>query len=149
VFPDAVSISGDTPEDKRRKMIDDFKAGRAEGADFKAEDSGVWPEFAGVHAAIFSGLKDSLRRILPGRQTKQSHRIISTVARAYTSGLELEVPFVDNVLRKAGRVESDTAERGSAFQGNSQCRFLMIAVGITSITAIAFRICWKQCQKTA
>ena len=53
---------------------------------------------------IFSGLKDSYEEFY--QCVKRSNRIGSTrPLNVHIPVTELEVPFVDNVLRKAGRVE--------------------------------------------
>jgi len=48
---------------------------------------------------------------------KRSNRIGSTrPLNVHIPVTELEMPFVDNVLRKAGRVESDTIEQEKLFK---------------------------------
>lgn len=115
VFPDAVSISGDTPEDKRRQMIDDFKAGRVKVLISKPKILGFGLNLQVCTRQVFSGLKDSYEEYY--QAVKRSNRIGSSrPLHVHIPVTELEVPFVDNVLRKAGRVESDTAEQEVLFK---------------------------------
>ena len=115
VFPNAVSISGDTPEDKRRQMIDDFKAGRVKVLISKPKILGFGLNLQVCTRQVFSGLKDSYEEYY--QAVKRSNRIGSSrPLHVHIPVTELEVPFVDNVLRKAGRVESDTAEQEVLFK---------------------------------
>jgi hypothetical protein len=64
---------------------------------------------------IFSGIKDSYEEFY--QAVKRSNRIGSTKPlNVHIPVTELEVPFVDNVLRKAGRVQQDTEEQESLFK---------------------------------
>ena len=64
---------------------------------------------------IFSGLKDSFEEFY--QAVKRSNRIGSTrPLNVHIPVTELEVPFVDNVLRKAHRVEQDTKEQEELFK---------------------------------
>lgn len=64
---------------------------------------------------IFSGLKDSYEEFY--QAVKRSNRIGSTKPlNVHIPVTELEVPFVDNVLRKADRVEADTKEQEALFK---------------------------------
>jgi hypothetical protein len=83
LFPDAVSVSGDTKEEKRQKAINDFKSGHVKILITKPKILGF-----GLNLQICT-------------------RIPVT---------ELEVPFVDNVLRKADRVEEDTRQQELLFK---------------------------------
>ena len=64
---------------------------------------------------VFSGLKDSYEEFY--QAVKRSNRIGSTLPlNVHIPVTELESPFVDNVLRKADRVESDTKEQEALFK---------------------------------
>jgi superfamily II DNA or RNA helicase len=115
LFPDAVSISGDTPEDKRQTGIDRFKAGEAKVLITKPKILGFGLNLQVCTRQIFSGLKDSYEEFY--QAVKRSNRIGSTKPlNVHIPVTELEVPFIDNVLRKADRVEADTLEQERMFK---------------------------------
>ena len=115
MFPDAVSISGDTPEDKRQLGIDAFKRGDNRILISKAKILGFGLNLQICTRQVFSGLKDSYEEFY--QCVKRSNRINSTKPlNVHIPVTELEIPFVDNVLRKAGRVESDTKEQEVLFK---------------------------------
>jgi len=115
MFPDAVSISGDTPEDKRQKGIDAFKRGNVKVLISKPKILGFGLNLQICTRQVFSGLKDSYEEFY--QAVKRSNRIGSTLPlNVHIPVTELEVPFVDNVLRKAGRVQSDTEQQEQLFK---------------------------------
>lgn len=115
VFPGAVSISGDTPMEKRREGIAAFKSGAAKVLISKPKVLGFGLNLQVCTRQIFSGLKDSYEEFY--QAVKRSNRIGSTrPLNVHIPVTELEVPFVDNVLAKAHRVESDTAEQEALFR---------------------------------
>lgn len=114
-FPDAVSISGDTPEDKRQQYIDDFKGGRVKVLISKPKILGFGLNLQVCTRQVFSGLKDSYEEYY--QAVKRSNRIGSTRAlNVHIPVTELEMPFVENVLRKASRVEDDTRQQEELFR---------------------------------
>lgn len=114
VFPDAVSISGDTPEDQRANRIEAFKTGRAKILISKPRILGFGLNLQICTRQVFSGLKDSYEEFY--QAVKRSNRIGSTKPlNVHIPVTELEMPFVDNVLRKAYRVEADTREQEALF----------------------------------
>lgn len=115
VFPEAVSVSGDTPEHIRQKMIDDFKSGSVRVLITKPKILGFGINLHVCTRQVFSGLKDSYEEYY--QAVKRSNRIGSTrPLNVHIPVTELEMPFVDNVLRKAARVESDTREQEELFK---------------------------------
>lgn len=114
-FPEFVSISGDTPEQKRQEYIDDFKSGKVKGLISKPKILGFGLNLQVCTRMIFSGLKDSYEEYW--QAVKRANRVGSTrELNVHIPVTELEVPFVDNVLRKADRVESDTREQEKLFR---------------------------------
>jgi len=106
-FPDAVSISGDTKESDRQAMIDRFKSGEVKTLITKPKILGFGLNLQVCTRQVWSGLKDSYEEYYQG--VKRSNRIGSTrPLNVHIPVTELEVPFVENVLRKADRVEHDT-----------------------------------------
>lgn len=114
-FPEAVSISGDTPEDKRQAGIEAFKCGSAKVLISKPKILGFGLNLQICTRQIFSGLKDSYEEYY--QAVKRSNRIGSTKPlNVHIPVTELEMPFVENVLRKASRVEADTREQEELFK---------------------------------
>jgi superfamily II DNA or RNA helicase len=114
-FPDAVSISGDTPEDKRRLAIERFKSGDVKILISKPKILGFGLNLQVCTRQVFSGLKDSYEEYY--QAVKRSNRIGSTKPlNVHIPVTELEMPFVENVLRKASRVEADTREQEELFK---------------------------------
>ena len=114
-FPDAVSISGDTKESDRQTMIDRFKSGEVKTLITKPKILGFGLNLQVCTRQVWSGLKDSYEEYYQG--VKRSNRIGSTrPLNVHIPVTELEVPFVENVLRKADRVEHDTNEQMRLFK---------------------------------
>lgn len=114
-FPDAVSVSGDTTEAKRELAIEQFKSGEKKILITKPKILGFGLNLQICTRQVWSGLKDSYEEYYQG--VKRSNRIGSTKPlNVHIPVTELEVPFVENVLRKASRVESDTNEQMQLFK---------------------------------
>lgn len=115
LFPDAVNISGDTREAVREEGIDRFKNGTAKVLITKPKILGFGLNLQICTRQIFSGLKDSYEEFY--QAVKRSNRIGSTrPLNVHIPVTELEVPFVDNVLRKAANIEADTAAQEQLFK---------------------------------
>lgn len=114
-FPDAVSVSGGTPEAKRELAIQQFKSGEKKILITKPKILGFGLNLQICTRQVWSGLKDSYEEYYQG--VKRSNRIGSTKPlNVHIPVTELEVPFVENVLRKSSRVESDTNEQMRLFK---------------------------------
>ncbi len=114
-FPEAASISGDTPEDTRRRVIHQFKTGEVKVLISKPKILGFGLNMQICTRQVFSGLKDSYEEFC--QAVKRSNRVGSTKPLdVHIPVTELEVPFVENVLRKAHRVEQDTREQEELFK---------------------------------
>lgn len=115
LFPDAVSVSGATKEADREIAVDRFKSGDARILITKPKILGFGLNLQVCTRQVFSGLKDSYEEFY--QAVKRSNRIGSTrPLNVHIPVTELEVPFVDNVLRKADRVEADTREQEELFK---------------------------------
>ena len=115
VFPDAASISGDTPEDTRIQLVNDFKAGRVKQLISKAKILGFGLNLQIAKKMVFSGLQDSYEEYW--QCVKRANRIGSTEALdVHIPVTELEEPMVQNVMRKATRVQRDTEEQERVFK---------------------------------
>ena len=114
-FPDAVSVSGATSEANRELAIEQFKSGEKKVLITKCKILGFGLNLQVCTRQIWSGLNDSYEDFYQG--IKRSNRIGSTKPlNVHIPVTELEVPFVENVLRKSGRVESDTNEQMKLFK---------------------------------
>jgi SNF2 family DNA or RNA helicase len=114
-FPDAVSISGATSQADREIGIDRFKAGDARILISKPKVLGFGLNLQIATRQVFSGLKDSYEEFY--QAVKRSNRIGSTrPLNVHIPVTELEMAFVDNVLRKSDRVEADTKEQEELFK---------------------------------
>lgn len=116
LFPDAINITGSTPIDERVEGIERFKTGDCRVLISKPKILGFGLNLQVATRQIFSGLKDSYEEFY--QAVKRSNRIGSTKPlNVHIPVTELEIPFLDNVLAKAKRVESDTAEQEALFKG--------------------------------
>lgn len=114
-FPEFASIDGSTKIEVRRQAINAFKAGELRGIITKPKVMGFGLNLQICTRQVFSGLKDSYEEFY--QAVKRSNRIGSSrELNVHIPVTELEVPFVDNVLRKAKRVEQDTREQEELFK---------------------------------
>lgn len=114
-FPDAVSVSGATKESAREKAIDMFQSGDARILITKPKILGFGLNLQIATRQIFSGIKDSYEEFY--QAVKRSNRIGSTnPLNVHIPVTELEMPFIDNVLSKAKRVEEDTEQQETLFK---------------------------------
>jgi hypothetical protein len=114
-FPEFSSVDGSTKIEQRRTAISEFKAGISRGIITKPKVMGFGLNLQICTRQVFSGLKDSYEEFY--QAVKRSNRIGSDKPlNVHIPVTELEVPFVDNVLRKAHRVEQDTREQEELFK---------------------------------
>lgn len=114
-LPDAESISGKTPEDKRHEIVQRFIAGETKTIITKPKILGFGLNLQVATRQVFSGIKDSYEEFY--QAVKRSNRVGSTrPLNVHIPVTELEVPFVENVLAKAERVEADTKEQEQIFK---------------------------------
>jgi hypothetical protein len=115
VLPDAASIDGDTPQDERQRLVEEFKAGRVKVLITKPKILGFGLNLQVCTRQVFSGLQDSYEEYY--QAVKRSNRIGSTKPlNVHIPVSDVERPMVDNVLRKARRVEADTREQEALFR---------------------------------
>lgn len=111
----SASISGDTPEEDRAKIIADFKARRVRVLVTKPKILGFGLNLQVCTRQVFSTLQDSYEEFY--QAVKRSNRYGSTrPLNVHIPVTELEWPMVQNVLRKADRVQSDTEEQERIFR---------------------------------
>jgi len=114
-FPDAISIRGETPYEERLESLKAFKAGQIKQLISKPKILGFGQNLQIVTRQLFSTLQDSYEEYY--QAVKRSNRVGSTkplnVHIPYT---DIELPMIDNVLRKAAMVEHDTREQERIFK---------------------------------
>lgn len=115
VFPEAASLAGDTPFDKRQAFIDEFKAGRRRVLISKPKILGFGLNLHIATRQVFSGLQDSYEQFY--QAVKRSNRIGSTrPLHVHIPVSEIERPMVQTVLAKANRIAKDTNEQERVFR---------------------------------
>jgi superfamily II DNA or RNA helicase len=115
VLPEAASIDGNTPVEERQRIVDDFKAGRVRVLISKPKILGFGLNLQACTRQVFSGLQDSYEEYY--QAVKRSNRIGSTTPlNVHIPVSDIERPMVENVLRKARRVEADTREQEAMFR---------------------------------
>jgi hypothetical protein len=119
VIPGAGSIDGSTPPEERQRLVDDFKAGRVRVLISKPKILGFGLNLQVCTRQVFSGLQDSYEEYY--QAVKRSNRVGSTrPLNVHIPITEVERPMVDNVLRKARRVDADTREQEAMFRDSSK-----------------------------
>lgn len=115
VIPDSVSISGSTPHDERRIAIDRFKRGEVRTLITKPKILGFGLNLQCCTRQVFSGLNDSYESYY--QAVKRSNRVGSTKPLdVHIPVTEAERPLIESVLRKANRIDADTAEQQALFR---------------------------------
>lgn len=115
LFPDAASIQGSTPMDKRIELIDDFKSGRRKVLISKPKVLGFGLNLQIATRQIFSSLIDSYEQYY--QAVKRSNRIGSTEElHVHIPILDVERPMVETVLNKSSMVMADTLEQERIFK---------------------------------
>lgn len=108
------SMSGKTKMKDRHEMIARFKSGQQRVLISKPRILGFGLNLQVATRQVFSGLQDSYEQFY--QAVKRSNRIGSTKPlNVHVPVTELELPMVENVLRKADRVESDSKEQEQLF----------------------------------
>lgn len=114
-FPDAESIRGETPYEKRLQSIERFKSGESKVLISKPKILGFGLNLQIATRQVFSGLQDSYESFY--QAVKRSNRIGSTKPlNVHIPVTDVEIPMVQNVLRKADRVQSDAEEQERLFR---------------------------------
>ncbi len=113
-FPDAAVIDGNTPHKTRVELIADFQQRRRMVLITKPKILGFGLNLQVATRQIFSGLQDSYEQYY--QAVKRSNRVGSTMPlNVHIPVTDAEMPMVQNVLRKAQRVQKDTDEQERIF----------------------------------
>ena len=115
MFPEAASIRGETPHEKRLTLIDEFKSGERRILISKPKVLGFGLNLQVATRHVFSGIQDSYESYY--QAVKRSNRVGSTKPlNVHIPITEVEEPMLANVLRKAAMVQSDTEEQERIFK---------------------------------
>ncbi len=115
LFPDAASIAGKTPYETRAKLLDEFIAGKRNKMISKSDCLGFGLNLQVATRQLFSSINDSYEDFV--QAILRSNRVGSTRdLNVHIPVTEIERPIVDNVLRKASRVQADTDEQEQVFK---------------------------------
>ena len=115
LFPDAASIQGKTPRDKRWELIKGFQERRYHTIISKADCMGYGLNLQVATRHVFSACDDSAEDFI--QCLKRSNRIGSTLPlNAHFPISEIERPLMDNCMRKVRRINEDTAEQERIFK---------------------------------
>jgi len=118
-IPSAASIDGATKQEDRERIVEDFKAGRVKTLITKPKILGFGLNLQTCTRQVFSGLQDSYEEYY--QAVKRSNRVGSTKPlNVHIPVSDVERPMVENVLRKARRVEADTREQEDIFRESSK-----------------------------
>jgi hypothetical protein len=115
VFPDAASITGATPIERRLELIEDFKAGRRKVMISKPKILGLGLNLHIATRQVFSGLQDSYEAYW--QAVKRSNRVGSTrPLNVHIPITDIERPMIETVLAKAKRIQEDTEVQEQLFR---------------------------------
>ena len=115
VIPGAASISGSTPMEKRAEIVADFQAGKIKTIVTKPKLLGFGLNLQVCTRQVFSSLHDSYEEF--HQAVKRSNRVGSSrPLNVHVPVTDVELPMVENVLRKAERIQRDTEEQERIFQ---------------------------------
>ena len=119
VFPEAVNITGATPHETRLEGIQRFVSGSANVLISKPSILGFGLNLQVATRQVFSGIRDSYESFW--QAVKRSNRVGSTrPLNVHIPVTEIERHFIENVLRKAGRVEEDAREQERLFRERAE-----------------------------
>jgi hypothetical protein len=117
-FPDAGSIRGETPYEKRMEIIESFKSGELRVLISKPKVLGFGLNLQIATRQVFSGLQDSYESFY--QAVKRSNRIGSKLPlNVHIPVTSIEMPMIETVLKKAKMVQADTEMQEQIFRRNS------------------------------
>lgn len=115
LFPDAGSIAGKTPDEKREDIIDAFKLRKIDKLISKPKVLGFGLNLQVCTRMVFSTCQDSWEEFY--QAVKRANRVGSTMPlHVYLPVTPVERPMMENVLRKAKMIEQDTQEQEALFR---------------------------------
>lgn len=114
-IPDAASIDGSTPDEKRQELVYAFKSGEIKTLITKPKILGFGMNLQVATRQIFSACDDSYEEFY--QAVKRSNRVGSTrPLNVHLPVTQIERVQMENVLRKAAMVQRDTEEQERIFR---------------------------------
>lgn len=114
-FPEAASITGATPHDKRQEIIEAYLRGDIKILISKPKILGFGLNLQICTRQVFSGLQDSYESYY--QAVKRSNRYGSTLPlNVHIPYTDIEFPMIQTVLDKSDRVQRDTEEQERIFK---------------------------------
>jgi superfamily II DNA or RNA helicase len=118
MFPDAANIQGSTKYEAREPLIEDFQSGRRKVIVTKSECLGYGLNLQKCTRMIFSSLDDSWEKY--HQAIARANRVGSTrPLNVHVPTTDLERPLIENVFRKAQRIEEDDLIQEELFRDAS------------------------------
>jgi len=114
-LPNAGSITGATPIEKRLEVIADFKAGKIKTLITKPKILGFGLNLQVATRHIFSGLQDSYESYYQAVKRSNRYGAVHPL-NVHIPFTDVEFPMIQTVLEKAGRVQQDTEEQERIFR---------------------------------
>ena len=122
LFPDAVSIKGETDFEDRESFVEEFKSGQRKIMISKPKCLGFGLNLQVATRQVFSGLQDSYESYY--QAVKRSNRYGSVYPlNVHIPITEIERPMIESVLVKAGRVQRDTEEQERVFKKSGRLKW--------------------------
>ena len=119
MLPGCGNITGTTPQHERERIIEAFQSGAIRVLVSKPKILGLGLNLQRATRQVFSTCQDSYEEY--HQAVKRSNRVGSTrPLNVHLPITALERPMLETVLRKAARVDHDTAEQEAIFK---ECRF--------------------------
>lgn len=115
LFPQAANIDGSTPYEKRKTLIQEFKSKQRPQLITKPDVLGYGSNLQVATRHVFSSCEDSYESY--AQAVARSNRVGSTQElNVHLVVTEAEYPMMENVLRKADRVQQDNEEQERLFR---------------------------------
>jgi superfamily II DNA/RNA helicase len=114
-LPNAASITGATPYERRGAIIEDFKAGRIKTLITKPKILGFGLNLHIVTRQVFSGLQDSYESYYQAVKRSNRYGAVKPL-NVHIPFTDIEAPMIENVMRKSRMVQKDTEQQERIFR---------------------------------
>jgi hypothetical protein len=115
LFPGCANIHGSTKIPRRKELVAEYQAGARKILVSKGKILGFGLNLQVTRRMVFSGLQDSYETYW--QCVKRANRVGSDAAlNVHIPATELEIPMIENVMRKARMIAADTAEQEAMFK---------------------------------
>lgn len=114
-IPDAANVSGDTPEEDRVRLIEDFQNRHRSVLISKPKIMGFGLNLQVANRMVFSTCQDSYEEYYQAVKRANRYGSVKPLD-VYLPVTDLERPMIETVLAKASRVQQDTEEQEQLFK---------------------------------